>query len=33
MSGMNDDRRPQSERSIREIISDATDRELKDFAT
>ena len=33
MSGMNDDRRPQSGRSIREIISDATDRELKDFAT
>lgn len=33
MSGMNDDRRPQSGRSIREIVSDATDRELKDFAT
>ena len=33
MSGMNDDRRPRSGRSIREIISDATDRELKDFAT
>ena len=33
MSGMNDDRRPQSGRSIREIISDATDRELKDLAT
>ena len=33
MSGMNDDRRPQSGRSIREIISDVTDRELKDFAT
>ena len=33
MSRMNDDRRPQSGRSIREIISDATDRELKDFAT
>lgn len=33
MSGMNDGRRPQSGRSIREIISDATDRELKDFAT
>ncbi|MEI3519460.1 MAG: hypothetical protein V8R14_09090 [Clostridia bacterium] len=30
---MNNDRRPQSGRSIREIISDATDRELKDFAT
>ena len=33
MSGMNDDRQPQQERSIREIISDATDRELKDLAT
>lgn len=33
MSGMNDDRRLQSGRSIREIVSDATDRELKDFAT
>lgn len=33
MSGMNDDRQSQSGRSIREIVSDATDRELKDFAT
>lgn len=33
MNGTNDDRQPQSGRSIREIISDATDRELKDFAT
>ena len=33
MSGMNDGRQPQSGRRIREIISDATDRELKDFAT
>lgn len=33
MSGMNDDRQPQQERSVREIISDATDRELKDFVT
>lgn len=33
MSGMNDDRQSQSGRRIREIISDATDRELKDFAT
>ena len=33
MSGMNDDRRTQSGRSIREIVSDATDRKLKDFAT
>ena len=33
MSGMNDGRQPQSGRRIREIISDATDRELKDLAT
>lgn len=33
MSRMNDDRRSQAGRSIREIISDATDRELEDFDT
>ena len=33
MNGANDDRQSQSGKSVREIISDATDRELRDFTT